>query len=100
MRTLIAEAVAAGARQHDACQLVGVSARTLQYGFREVYGTTPRNFARSLRLTRSRMALQRAKRYTPINEIASAFGYEQIGQYSRDYRRWFGESPSMTLGRV
>jgi AraC-like DNA-binding protein len=46
------------------------------------------------------MALQRAKRYTPINEIASAFGYEQIGQYSRDYRRWFGETPSMTLARV
>jgi len=78
----------------------GVSARTLQHGFREVYGTTPRSFARSLRLTRSRMALQRAKRYTPINEIASAFGYEQIGQYSRDYRRWFGETPSMTLARV
>ena len=30
MQTLIAEAVAAGARQHHACQLVGVSARTLE----------------------------------------------------------------------
>lgn len=30
MRTLIAEAVAAGARQHHACQVVGVSARTLE----------------------------------------------------------------------
>jgi AraC-like DNA-binding protein len=46
------------------------------------------------------MALQRAKRDTPINELASAFGYQQIEQYSRDYRRWFGETPSMTLARV
>jgi putative transposase len=30
MQTLIAEAVAAGARQHDACQVVGVSERTLE----------------------------------------------------------------------
>ena len=75
----------------------GVGERTLEYGFREVYGTTPLNFVRSLRLTRSRMALLRAKSYTPINEIASAFGFKHMGQYSRDYRRWFGETPSMTL---
>ena len=43
------------------------------------------------------MALLRAKAYTPINEIASAFGFKHMGQYSRDYRRWFGETPSMTL---
>ena len=30
MQTLIATAVAAGARQHQACQLVGLSARTLE----------------------------------------------------------------------
>lgn len=75
----------------------GVSARSLEYGFREVYGTTPRNFARSLRLTRSRMALLSARSYTPISEIASSFGFRHTGQYSRDYRRWFGETPSMTL---
>jgi AraC-like DNA-binding protein len=78
----------------------GVSDRTLEYGFREVYGTTPLNFARSLRLTRSRVALLRARSYTPINEIASAFGYKHMGQYSRNYRRWFGETPSMTLART
>jgi AraC family ethanolamine operon transcriptional activator len=74
--------------------------RTLEYGFRQVYGTTPLNFARSLRLTRSRMALLRAKSYTPINEIASAFGFRQWGHYSRDYRRRFGETPSKTLARI
>jgi transcriptional regulator GlxA family with amidase domain len=46
------------------------------------------------------MALLRAKSYTPISEIASAFGFRQRGQYSRDYRRWFGETPSKTLARI
>jgi len=78
----------------------GVGARTLEYGFREAYGTTPLNFVRSLRLTRSRMALLRARSYTPINEIARAFGFKHMGQYSRDYRRWFDETPSMTMSRT
>ena len=79
--------------------LASVHARS-SMDFREVYGTTPLNFVRSLRLTRSRMALLRARSYTPINEIASAFGFKHMGQYSRDYRRWFGETPSMTMSRT
>jgi AraC-like DNA-binding protein len=84
----------------DMSQHSGVAERTLAYGFREIYDTTPLTFARSLRLTRSRMALLHAKSYTPINEIASASGFKHMGQYSRDYRRWFGETPSMTLARA
>ena len=60
----------------------------------------PLNLARGLRVTRSRLALQRAKRYTPVNEIVSAFGYRQSGQYARDYRHWFGQTPSMTSARA
>jgi AraC-like DNA-binding protein len=78
----------------------GLGARALVHCFREVYGTTPLNFSRSLRFTRSRMALLRAKAYTPIHEIASAFGFKNMGQYSRDYRHRFGETPSMTLARI
>lgn len=81
----------------DLSRECGVGKRTLEHGFREVYGTTPRNFARSLRLTRSRMALLRAKSYTPIHEISSAFGFGHTSQFSRDYRCRFGETPSMTL---
>jgi AraC-like DNA-binding protein len=84
---------------NDLTQHSGVAERTLAYGFREVYDTTPLTFARSLRLTRSRMSLLRAKSYTPINEMARACGFDHMGQYSRDYRRWFGETPSMTLAR-
>jgi AraC-like DNA-binding protein len=78
----------------------GVGVRTLEYGFRQVYGTTPLAFARALRLTRSRMSLLHARSYMRVNEIAGAFGYRHMGQFSRDYRRWFGEAPSKTLARA
>jgi AraC-like DNA-binding protein len=114
---VFAEASARAAAVMSACRLIerqfpaaptlvelskhcGVAERTLAYGFREIYDTTPLTFARSLRLTRSRMILLHAKSYTPINEIASALGFRHMGQYSRDYRRWFGETPSKTLARA
>ncbi len=77
----------------------GVGDRTLEYGFREVCGTTPMSFVRSLRLSRSRLALMQAKRYTPINVLAKASGFTHMGQFSRDYHRWFGETPSTTLAK-
>jgi len=84
----------------DISRKSGIGERTLEYGFREVCDTTPLTFARSLRLTRSRMALVHAGRYTPINETAKAAGFTHMGQFSRDYFRWFGETPSTTLARA
>ena len=74
-----------------------VAERTLEYGFRQVYGTTPLAFIRSQRLVRSRSALLSAKGHTSVGQTARAFGFTHMGQYSRDYRRLFGETPSETL---
>jgi methylphosphotriester-DNA--protein-cysteine methyltransferase len=76
-----------------------VAERTLEYGFRQVYGTTPLAFIRSQRLARSRSALLSAKGHTSVGQTARAFGFTHMGQYSRDYRRLFGETPSNTLAR-
>ena len=84
----------------DLTRHCGVAERTLEYGFRQVYGTTPLAFARNQRLTRSRMALLRAAATVSIRETARAFGFTHMGQYSRDYRRLFGETPSMTRARM
>jgi AraC-like DNA-binding protein len=77
----------------------GVSERTLEYGFKQVYGTTPMAFIRSQRLTRSRTALLRSAARTSISATARAYGFTHMGQYARDYRRLFGETPSRTLMR-
>lgn len=78
----------------------GVAQRTLEYGFRQLYDTTPLAYIRSQRLTRNRMALLGARARTSISQTARAFGFTHMGQYSRDYRRLFGETPSMTLARA
>jgi AraC-like DNA-binding protein len=77
-----------------------VSQRTLEYGFQQVYGTTPMAFIRSQRLTRNRTELLRAAARTSISETARRCGFTHMGQYSRDYRRLFGETPSLTLART
>jgi AraC-like DNA-binding protein len=76
-----------------------VSQRTLEYGFKQMYGTTPMAFIRSQRLTRNRIELLRAAARTSISETARKCGFTHMGQYSRDYRRLFGETPSLTLAR-
>jgi AraC-like DNA-binding protein len=83
----------------DLAQHCRVAERTLEYGFRQVYGTTPLAFIRSQRLSRSRSALLSAKGHTSVGQTARAFGFTHMGQYSRDYRRLFGETPSETLAR-
>ena len=77
----------------------GVAERTLEYGFRQVYDTTPLAFIRSQRLSRNRLALLAAGGNTSIRDAAQACGFTHMGQYCKDYRRLFGETPSMTLAR-
>lgn len=77
----------------------GVAQRTLEYGFRDIYGTTPLAYMRSQRLTRSRLALLRRKGAASISGTARLYGFTHMGQYCRDYRRLFGETPSGTLSR-
>ena len=83
----------------DLSRLCGVARRTLEYGFKQMYDTTPLTFIKSQRLTRSRMALLYSRIPAPINATAQAHGFTHMGQYSSDYRRLFGETPSMTVSR-
>jgi AraC-like DNA-binding protein len=83
----------------ELCRHCGVAQRTLEYAFRHVYDTTPLAFIRSQRLTRNRMALLSARASTSISDTARACGFTHMGQYCKDYRRLFGETPSTTLAR-
>ena len=51
-----------------------------------------------LRLSEARRALLAAdcKRIT-VTEIATEFGFLELGRFSVEYRKVFGESPSKTL---
>ncbi len=73
----------------------GVSARTLQYGFRKYRGASPMTFLRDVRLSSARRALIDG-RGVSIRAVASAVGYPSTSQFARDYRASFGESPTET----
>ena len=84
----------------ELCQLAGVSERTLQYLFRQKYGISPKAYIKLVRLNGVRRVLYRADpRKTRIVDIANIWGFWHMGQFAKDYKKYFGELPTETLGR-
>ncbi|RLB42177.1 MAG: hypothetical protein DRH23_17335 [Deltaproteobacteria bacterium] len=84
----------------DLCREVGVSERTVRYAFQHVTGLSPLTFLKRERLNRVRDALRdRSPTGTLIKRIALSQGFQHLGQFSQDYRRLFGETPTETLRR-
>ncbi|MET0656740.1 MAG: helix-turn-helix domain-containing protein [Steroidobacteraceae bacterium] len=84
----------------DLCDIAGVRARTLEYGFREFYDVGPMAYLRSVRLSRVRHDLLNQKSAAgSIAKTAQRWRFTHMGQFSRDYRILFGERPSTTLAR-
>jgi AraC-like DNA-binding protein len=83
------------------CCVLAVSERTLRKAFHKVRGLPPCRHLRILRLSRARRALLSADfRRTTVTEIATCFGFVELGRFSVEYRKVFGESPSQTLYRA
>ncbi len=83
---------------NELCLIAETSRRTLEYAFREYFGTSPNRFLKALRLNAARNDLLRASRKsTTVGEIASGWGFLHMSQFAVDYRRMFGEKPSATL---
>jgi transcriptional regulator GlxA family with amidase domain len=82
------------------CRAAGVSARTLLRAFRAVHGATPYRYLCSLRLLEARRMLSSATGTPPtVTEVATRFGFVELGRFSVAYRSAFGECPSDTLRR-
>ena len=80
---------------------LAVSERTLRKAFKNTYGLPPCRHLRMLRLSRVRRALLSAHdRVLTVTEIATDFGFAELGRFSVEYRKVFGESPSVTLRRA
>lgn len=84
----------------ELCRVSHASERTLEYGFRERFGMTPKNYLLKYRLNGMRRLLRRADpKHTRIVDLANRWGFWHMGQFAADYRRLFGELPSEMLGR-
>jgi len=77
--------------------IAGVRPRTLEAQFRVFLGTTPLGWVRQMRLALARRELLHANCDTSVTEVALSVGFSQLGRFSVQYRKAFGESPSSTL---
>ena len=84
----------------DVCRKAGVSQRTLQYCFVELMQMTPMAFLRILRLNRARSELGRPDAPgVSVTEVATRHAFWHLGNFARDFRLHFGETPSEVLAR-
>ncbi|MFD2664382.1 helix-turn-helix domain-containing protein [Halomonas halophila] len=83
----------------ELCEIAHVSQRTLRYSFSSILGISPIQFLRLTRLNRVRRRLCEPDTKTTVSQAAADWGFYHLGQFARDYRRLFSESPSATLVR-
>lgn len=84
----------------DVAQELGVSLRSLQLAFAEVYGTlSPRDVLNRIRLEKAHARLMAADEDVQVTTVAMDCGIFHLGRFSQAYARAFGEKPSETLNR-
>ena len=81
-------------------QIGGVRPRTLETHFKMFLGTTPLGWVRQMRLARVRRELLHAGPQATVTDVALAGGFSQLGRFSGEYRKAFGEVPSATIQRT
>ncbi|WP_237534409.1 AraC family transcriptional regulator [Streptomyces sp. SID3343] len=79
----------------DLASLAGISERTLQAGFQDVAGMSPRAYVRATRLDRVHLEFSSG---TPgsVTDIAARWGFFHPGRFAQQYRSRFGVLPSET----
>lgn len=82
-------------RAHELADICQVSLRTLQRHFRQNYGLTVSKWLRDIRL---RQAYNHLLHGSTVKEVAYSLGYKQLSHFSRDFKDYFGVSPSYLLG--
>lgn len=81
----------------ELCRHFGISRRTLQYCFQNLLATSPATYLRAERLNAVRHMLKEA---SSVTEAAAYWGFWHFGHFSQEYKKMFGELPSMTFKRL
>ncbi|QBE67006.1 helix-turn-helix domain-containing protein [Pseudoduganella lutea] len=85
----------------ELCEHACVSRRTLQYCFDDVLGVSPVVYLRRLRLNAiRRMLLEEPPHGRGIGLLAGDWGIDNVSQFSSDYKKLFGKSPSAYARRA
>lgn len=84
----------------DMAELVGISVRRIQQGFRECVGMTPMEYLADVRLERVHADLSVSDCTATVSDVALHWGIMHTGRFAAAYRRKYGVSPSETLRGV
>ncbi|MEE4601513.1 MAG: AraC family transcriptional regulator [Desulfobacteraceae bacterium] len=78
--------------------LVNMSPSAFHRAFNDVTASSPIQYIKKIRLSKARDLLleQRVR----VSEVASQVGYESAAQFSREFKRYFGNSPSECRNNV
>ena len=74
----------------------GMSVSGFHASFKQITQTSPIQYLKRCRLLKAQAMLSR--RSYSVSQIASEVGYTSISQFSRDYRKAFGYSPTQEQG--
>ena len=80
--------------------VTGASARSIFRAFQQSRGYTPLEFARRIRLEHANRMLQDREAMRSVTEVAFACGFADLGRFSRDFAKAFGERPSSVRQRM
>jgi AraC-like DNA-binding protein len=84
----------------EMCKALGVSNRTLTTCCQEAVGMTPHHYLRLRQLHLAHRALAMSEpAVTTVTQIATKYGFWDLGRFAVVYRKLFGERPSATLAR-
>lgn len=90
-KEILAQQLAHPPSLSELAQQVGMSDRTLQRGFREVFDTTVFGYLHSLRMEQAEHLLR--NRPMRVSEVAHAVGYSHLGHFTEAFKRRFGITP-------
>ena len=84
----------------EICTAIGISERTLRICCQEHLGMGPKRYLLLRRMHLARRALREAvPDATSVTDVATRYGFWQLGRFAVEYQSLFGESPSATLRR-
>ncbi len=72
-----------------------ISARTLQKSFKALFGFTPKQFIRILKLNLAYRDITQGA--ITVSEVATKWGFNHFGRFSQEYKKLFGVLPYETL---
>lgn len=76
---------------------VGYSMSSVNRMFTHVYGVSPRQYLSTLMLKKAKLLLMDPD--ASVESISAKLGYHNMAHFSRQFKRWTGESPSSFRGR-